>query len=228
MSDRYVIWSNEHSAWWAPHARGYTPDLSKAGRYDRDEAIEHARGLFGWNGSPDEIAIPEHDAMRQSQGRAPSAPEIAINPEQITKTAQDILASMLSTMARHFEVLGWGVVPLNATEDMYNAGYDATRLADGTPQFVDSGFVLGHSGQIYRAMLSAAPKFGASCFCVDPDNHPAGDCPSHGDESATTKTDYNGHLVRSSDASSFDEICTKCGATDRAGSTALFDPCPGV
>jgi hypothetical protein len=34
MSASYVIWSNEHEAWWAPAERGYTPILEEAGRYD--------------------------------------------------------------------------------------------------------------------------------------------------------------------------------------------------
>ncbi len=33
------------------------------------------------------------------------------------------------------------------------------------------------------------------------------------------------HKTRFSDASSFDEICTECGATDRAGSDKLKKPC---
>ena len=35
---RYVIWSFEHRAWWAPGRRGYTPDLGAAGRYRRTDA----------------------------------------------------------------------------------------------------------------------------------------------------------------------------------------------
>jgi len=53
---------------------------------------------------------------------------------------------------------GYVVVPVEPTEAMMNAGYDATRLQDGTPQFCDSGFCLGHSEKIYTAMLEAAPK----------------------------------------------------------------------
>lgn len=34
------------------------------------------------------------------------------------------------------------------------------------------------------------------------------------------------HKTRISDASSFDEICTLCGATDTRGSTELQEPCP--
>ncbi len=33
-----------------------------------------------------------------------------------------------------------------------SAGYDATRLDDGTPQFADAGFCLGHAAKIYAAM----------------------------------------------------------------------------
>jgi hypothetical protein len=50
---------------------------------------------------------------------------------------------------------GMKLVPIEPTEQMYSAGYDATRLADGTPQFADAGFCLGHAGNVYRAMLAA-------------------------------------------------------------------------
>ena len=40
MSDEYLVWSVEHTAWWAPHHRGYTRDIRNAGRYARDEARE--------------------------------------------------------------------------------------------------------------------------------------------------------------------------------------------
>lgn len=52
---------------------------------------------------------------------------------------------------------GWVLVPVEPTMEMYEAGYDATRLADGTPQFANAGFYLGHSGNIYRAMIAATP-----------------------------------------------------------------------
>lgn len=43
MMDPYLIWSNEHNAWWRPDARGYTAFLKDAGRYTRDEALRHCQ-----------------------------------------------------------------------------------------------------------------------------------------------------------------------------------------
>lgn len=42
--DAYLIWSNQHRAWWRADARGYTAHLDAAGRYSRDQALAHCRG----------------------------------------------------------------------------------------------------------------------------------------------------------------------------------------
>lgn len=42
MEDEYLVWSNEHRAWWRPKAAGYTVHMAAAGRYTRDEAIGHS------------------------------------------------------------------------------------------------------------------------------------------------------------------------------------------
>lgn len=34
----YLIWSNEHGAWWMPDNDGYTTDIDDAGRYSKNEA----------------------------------------------------------------------------------------------------------------------------------------------------------------------------------------------
>lgn len=34
----WLVWSNEHNAWWRPNARGYTLETTEAGRYTFDEA----------------------------------------------------------------------------------------------------------------------------------------------------------------------------------------------
>lgn len=38
---------------------------------------------------------------------------------------------------------------------------------------------------------------------------------------------HSSHKTRFSDASTFDEICEHCGATDRPGDDRLEEPCPG-
>ena len=43
MTALYVIWSVEHTAWWAPNRHGYTRDIRAAGRYQRSEAREIVR-----------------------------------------------------------------------------------------------------------------------------------------------------------------------------------------
>lgn len=37
-SVNYLIWSNEHRAWWRPTGRGYTEELAEAGAHTADEA----------------------------------------------------------------------------------------------------------------------------------------------------------------------------------------------
>lgn len=66
---KYLVWSNEHRAWWGKDHCGYTRIIANAGRYDRDEALKIAGTRDGgWRlnkGNPDEIAIPEQDAIDQ-------------------------------------------------------------------------------------------------------------------------------------------------------------------
>lgn len=62
----YLIWSNEHRAWWRPNRCGYTTYVRNAGRYQRDEAIQIARNARnGWVAGqpPPEIAVPEADVL---------------------------------------------------------------------------------------------------------------------------------------------------------------------
>ena len=64
MAD-YVVWSNEHSAWWGANRSGYYTHLSAAGRYSRDEAIRICRGARGgreFNQNPSEVPILLQDA----------------------------------------------------------------------------------------------------------------------------------------------------------------------
>lgn len=38
MDTEFLIWSIEHTAWWAPARLGYTTAVQQAGRYTREEA----------------------------------------------------------------------------------------------------------------------------------------------------------------------------------------------
>ena len=46
---KFLIWSNEHGAWWRPNRLGYTLLLHEAGRYDAVEAglIVASSGAWG-------------------------------------------------------------------------------------------------------------------------------------------------------------------------------------
>lgn len=79
---RYVVWSNEHAAWWGPDECGYRSDLSHAGRYTREHALKLAcaRDGLSWRGhrlgNPPEIAIREDDALAMvaDRSRLPAEP----------------------------------------------------------------------------------------------------------------------------------------------------------
>lgn len=56
----FLIWSNEHNAWWRPEGFGYITTLAEAGIYNGDEAlrilISSAHGSPP--GQPKEVIIP--------------------------------------------------------------------------------------------------------------------------------------------------------------------------
>jgi hypothetical protein len=37
---KYLIWSNQHQAFWRPDKRGYACYIEEAGRYDEAEAVQ--------------------------------------------------------------------------------------------------------------------------------------------------------------------------------------------
>lgn len=57
---RYLVWSNEHNAWWRANSQGYSRSILGAGIYSREEAIDIAdKSRNGWSVAerPDEIAV---------------------------------------------------------------------------------------------------------------------------------------------------------------------------
>ncbi len=59
MKAKYVIWSNEHAAWWGPDEVGYTPWVEEAGRYD----LPTARAI---------VAKGALDGIKERPSRLPS------------------------------------------------------------------------------------------------------------------------------------------------------------
>lgn len=43
MEDEYLVWSNEHRAWWRPGRCGYSVGLMGAGKYSRADALAICR-----------------------------------------------------------------------------------------------------------------------------------------------------------------------------------------
>ena len=58
----WLIWSNEHSAWWGPNRRGYVQDRNEAGRYTHQEAEEivHSANEYQHpDEKPNEAMLPD-------------------------------------------------------------------------------------------------------------------------------------------------------------------------
>ena len=58
MTDTYLIWSNEHNAWWGPREAGYVTQVLCAGVYTRERAEQIER-----RSAPDEVAVPLSEAI---------------------------------------------------------------------------------------------------------------------------------------------------------------------
>lgn len=39
----WLIWSNEHNAWWSPASMGYSTLIQEAGKYSFEEAVKIVR-----------------------------------------------------------------------------------------------------------------------------------------------------------------------------------------
>lgn len=84
----YVVWSNEHCAWWGPNRAGYCTRLEYAGHYTREEALRiciGARGGREFNHNPSEVPVlladaeafwPDADIEKQRRRDRERAPEL--------------------------------------------------------------------------------------------------------------------------------------------------------
>jgi hypothetical protein len=73
----WLIWSNEHSSWWAPDSKGYTRLVRNAGRYTFGQALQICHGACfqnNWtanesNGEiPNEVMVPSPELISQLGG----------------------------------------------------------------------------------------------------------------------------------------------------------------
>lgn len=59
---RFLIWSNEHRAWWRPNSQGYTADIGMAGVYTEDSMREICAGAtLHWDQAPNELPVRAED-----------------------------------------------------------------------------------------------------------------------------------------------------------------------
>lgn len=68
----YLIWSNEHRAWWGPNERGYVRSLALAGRYSRMIALAICRRAIPTAlhiGVIAEIPVREEDVAEFLEGQ---------------------------------------------------------------------------------------------------------------------------------------------------------------
>ena len=59
MNTKWIIWSNEHNAWWNPNEAGYTRSKTAAGRYSFERAKEICDSANEFTGDkPNETMLP--------------------------------------------------------------------------------------------------------------------------------------------------------------------------
>jgi hypothetical protein len=71
-SERYLVWSCEHRAWWGPGRMAYVKRVSQAGRYSRAVALTIATGAITGTaerlGMLPELPVRESDAVMLVSG----------------------------------------------------------------------------------------------------------------------------------------------------------------
>lgn len=59
---QWLVWSNEHDGWWAPHGNGYVKKRDDAGRFSFEQASEYLESA-NWSpelkDKPNETLIPD-------------------------------------------------------------------------------------------------------------------------------------------------------------------------
>lgn len=55
---KWLIWSIEHNGWWKPMSLGYTREITEAGQFSLEEAIEIVTEANRNQRTPDEAMVP--------------------------------------------------------------------------------------------------------------------------------------------------------------------------
>ncbi len=78
---KYLIWSNEHNAWWRPNSRGYCADIRDAGQYTMREAENICANAYPRikNEPPPEVMIDKDEVLFNAK----DATETDINEVEI-------------------------------------------------------------------------------------------------------------------------------------------------
>lgn len=66
MTEKWLIWSNEHKGWWRPNEMGYTGHKELAGRYTFEKALEIVKDCNRhkkWEHTPDEEMPVPNETM---------------------------------------------------------------------------------------------------------------------------------------------------------------------
>ena len=75
---QFLIWSNEHKAWWGRYRSGYTNSPYNAGKYTKAEADEIvANACLGGIPVSDlapEVAVPDFTAVKHPLAKPPITP----------------------------------------------------------------------------------------------------------------------------------------------------------
>lgn len=78
MSERiWLIWSNEHAAWWKPRGMGYTGIIGEAGRFSFGESVAYCEAMSrhqGADGVPKEVALLAPEAVKALMGNIDAIP----------------------------------------------------------------------------------------------------------------------------------------------------------
>ncbi|MEV0149066.1 MULTISPECIES: hypothetical protein [unclassified Nonomuraea] len=89
----YLVWSNEHHAYWRPNKSGYTTNWLEAGRYSEEDAAECcSRRTWEPRKPPPEVMILAPDSKQQAFTLA----ELCAIPGQL----QDLIRQATRTAIR--------------------------------------------------------------------------------------------------------------------------------